>query len=107
MPTIELLPNLSGTSGTTGSSSWYYSTAPPSQSVSAMPKPEDLRVRKAKQVASQIINPPASSSPAQTQQRISAADAKRELAISRRIAELEKVNWRDVQIKLDSHFSSE
>ncbi|KAF3936856.1 hypothetical protein ABW19_dt0205281 [Dactylella cylindrospora] len=109
MPTVELLPNTSGTSGTTGSSSWYYSTAPPSQSVSAMPKPEDLRARKAKTAASQLINQNPSGVPSSSSQSTShrtAAEAKLDIAVSRRIAELEKVNWRDVQIKIEQPFSS-
>ncbi|KAF3922030.1 hypothetical protein ABW20_dc0106331 [Dactylellina cionopaga] len=100
-PTVELLPNTSGKTGTTGASSWYYSNAPPSQSVSAMPKPEDLRARKAKTAAANLVTP--ASLLAET--GAEPAPVKLDLATARHIAELEKVNWHDVQIKIETPFS--
>lgn len=86
MPTIEVLPNTSASSGQrSGNSSWYYSTAAPSQSVSAMPTAAELRTRKAKQTkdASHVESL-----------------SKKDIAAQKRIVELEKVNWRDVVIKI-------
>ncbi|KAK6539653.1 hypothetical protein TWF694_009859 [Orbilia ellipsospora] len=115
---VELLPNTSGKTGTTGSSSWYYSTAPPSQSVSAMPKPEDLRARKAKTAAVANIATPSSLLPiadstynsltnddGNHQQQPGTRPTKLDPATARRINELEKVNWHDVQIKIESPFA--
>ncbi|KAK6503327.1 hypothetical protein TWF481_008350 [Arthrobotrys musiformis] len=107
-PTIEVLPS-KGNKGTTGASSWYYSTAPPSQSVSAMPKPEDLRARKAKTTANANIGglPSATANNAAAGHDGGDADnAKLDIATARRINELEKVNWHDVQIKIEHPFSS-
>ncbi|EPS44229.1 hypothetical protein H072_1741 [Dactylellina haptotyla CBS 200.50] len=104
-PTVELLPN-SGKTGTTGASSWYYSNAPPSQSVSAMPKPEDLRARKAKTAAVASITAPSfATTAASASDGTSDVVVKLDPATVRRINELEKVNWHDVQIKIEAPFS--
>ncbi|KAF3163094.1 hypothetical protein TWF106_007723 [Orbilia oligospora] len=110
-PIIEVLPS-KGNKGTTGASSWYYSTAPPAQSVSAMPKPEDLRARKAKTTANAnlggggVANPNTAGGGAGGAYDGDIENVKLDVATTRRINELEKVNWHDVQIKIDQPFSS-
>ncbi|KAK6361370.1 hypothetical protein TWF730_005104 [Orbilia blumenaviensis] len=101
-PNIEVLPS-KGTKGTTGASSWYYSTAPPAQSVSAMPKPEDLRARKAKTTANANLGASGASAAAIDGDF---DNVKLDVATARRITELEKVNWHDVSIKIEQPFSS-
>ncbi|KAK6355108.1 hypothetical protein TWF696_004232 [Orbilia brochopaga] len=124
---VELLPNTAAGRGSSGGSSWYYSSAPPAQSVSALPKPDDLRARKAKVAALAISTATSSAittdidtpialtaSSTSTLPQLSslaagamgmhgpAASYKLDPQTARHIAELEKVNWRDTHIKLDS-----
>ncbi|KAJ6261077.1 hypothetical protein Dda_3742 [Drechslerella dactyloides] len=126
---VELLPNTAAGRGSSGGSSWYYSSAPPAQSVSALPKPDDLRARKAKTAALAISTasssaittdidtptaiPPSgfplssASTAAMGAHGPAAAHVyKLDPQTARRIAELEKVNWRDTSIKLDPSSSS-
>ncbi|KAF3902603.1 hypothetical protein ABW21_db0208476 [Orbilia brochopaga] len=116
---VEELPNTGAGRGSSGGSSWYYSSAPPAQSVSALPKPDDLRARKAK-VAALAISTASSSAittDIDTPSQLTASSSlplqssampptmggsyKLDPQTARHIAELEKVNWRDPQIKLD------
>lgn len=76
-----------------------------------MPKPEDLRARKAKTTANANLGGSGNPNPNNIAGGGGANDfdidnIKLDVATARRINELEKVNWHDVQIKIDQPFSS-